>query len=149
MYPVRGERQVRLNRQRREPLAAPAGEIRHEHVVAEVQLGLVDDQPAARAVTSAIERTAELDAEDRRGARMRERRPRRGVELAVEHLRDVMLRDRNEIVVSGAFLQRLRGHGTSLTPGAFSESTTNLAKQEDFRWPTCPRGVNFTERSQS
>ena len=38
--PIRRERQVRLVWRRRESLASPTGEVRHEHVVAEVQLRL-------------------------------------------------------------------------------------------------------------
>ena len=46
--PIRRERHVRLIGCRREALPPPAGQIRHDDVVAEVQLRLDEQQPAAR-----------------------------------------------------------------------------------------------------
>src|SRR5687768_9330266 len=63
---------------------------------------------------------------------MRQRRPRRGIKLAVEHLGHVVLGNTNQIVVRGAFLQRLGGHRTSLTPRALGESTSNLGSRRGF-----------------
>ena len=58
----------------------------------------------------------------RGGACVRHGRARRGIQLTVEHLRDVVLRNANQIVVRGAFFQRLVGHAPSLTPRTLRES---------------------------
>ena len=42
---------------------SPAGEVRHEQVLAEVQLGLVEDPPATGPGAAALERAAGVHAE--------------------------------------------------------------------------------------
>ena len=64
--PVRRGREERGIGQERQPIAPPACEIRDEDLVAEVELGLLEDQPAARAAAAAMERRAELVAERHR-----------------------------------------------------------------------------------
>jgi len=61
-------------------------------------------------VTAAVKRLEELAGEREGGMRMGYRRPRRGVEIAVEHLGDEVLGHVVEIGVRCAFFQRLRGH---------------------------------------
>jgi hypothetical protein len=83
-YPIRREREIGSPRSRRQPLSAPAGEIRDNDVVAEVELGLVKDQPSSGAVQTAIERSSDRRVEDAGRARMRHSRPRCRIEVAVE-----------------------------------------------------------------
>ena len=52
--------------QRRHPLPPPSGEIRDEHVSAEMQLGFVEDPPASGPVRPAVERPTDPDAERHR-----------------------------------------------------------------------------------
>ncbi len=80
-----------------------------------MQLGLDENKPPSGAVAE-IEEAAELSEQHAGGARMREGRPRRGVELAVEHLGDEVLGHFAQIVVRGAYFERFRGQ--KLTPAA-------------------------------
>jgi hypothetical protein len=100
------------------PRSPPTREIRHQHVVAEVQLRLGQQQPAA-GLAAKMEGPAKLRSEAKGSMSMRQSRPRRGVELAVEHLGHLVLRHANEIVVRGTFFQGLSSHQTSLTPARF------------------------------
>lgn len=77
--PVGSKREVRRIGQLRHPPSAPARAVRHEDVVAEVQLRLQVDSPPARAYTSATERGSELEAEI--GARPTMRRTRSWVRV--------------------------------------------------------------------
>src|SRR5687767_15058424 len=99
---------IRTTCRRSEYLDPKRTQVELEHVIAEVQLRLPEKDPAVR--TLSIERTVELCGELDRGTRMGHGGPRGSVQLAVEHLRDVVLRHAHEIVVRGALLQRLDGH---------------------------------------
>ena len=103
---------------------SPGREIRNEHVAAEVELRLIENQPPTRTAASVIERITELSSEHARCAAVRNRRSRRRIELAVEYLGDEVIGDLTKVVVGGVFLQRL--HEWSLAPRAFGESTANL-----------------------
>ncbi len=146
--PIRRERQVRVRRHVRQPRAAPAGDIRHEHIVSEVQLGLQENYPSARALV--VKRLVELGKQCAGSIRVRKRRPRRRVEIAVEHLGDEVVGDLAQVVIRGAFLQRFRAHfrkpriavvcrvmRMSLTSVAFSVSIPIGWKRRETcsRWP--------------
>src|SRR5262249_2000439 len=72
----------------RHALSPPPGEVGRDLVgpPAEVQLGLVEDHPAARSALAEIEEPAQLHPEASRAPRVRARRPREGEQLAVEDL---------------------------------------------------------------
>src|SRR5205814_3811249 len=64
--PIRHDREVGGRWELGHPLDAPAGEVgRDRLLVVELELGLVQDPPASRTTTTALERTTELDAERR------------------------------------------------------------------------------------
>jgi hypothetical protein len=84
--PIRGERQVRLRRDVRQPLAAPAGEIGHEHVAPEVQLGREQNDPSGRPLM--VERVMNGGEQRSGGIRVRQRGPWERVKVAVEHFGD-------------------------------------------------------------
>ena len=62
-HPVRRQRAVRPVGIDRHSFAAPAGQIGYEDVLAQVQLRLVDDSPAAGTTGVVIEGAADLDAQ--------------------------------------------------------------------------------------
>jgi hypothetical protein len=86
---------------------SPTCEIRNENVVAEVQLGLIEDQPAAGAVDAELKRTGNQCAKRRGRADVTENRVWRGVELAAEDLGDEVLGHGAQVCVGRAFLERL------------------------------------------
>ncbi|HMG57659.1 MAG TPA: hypothetical protein VK601_29365 [Kofleriaceae bacterium] len=96
-----------------EPLAPPAGQIGHDDVVAEVELGFVQDQPAARAAAAAHERRAKLVAEHRPGGHRRTGGSVEQPELAADDLGDHVLRRVDHILIRGTSLVRWL-HGGSL-----------------------------------
>src|SRR5206468_9930940 len=63
----------------------PTGQVGYRHVLAEVELGLVQDPPASGASVLIVER-GEDGAETRRGDRVPRGRPRAQEELAVQDL---------------------------------------------------------------
>src|SRR5690554_5866821 len=64
--PIRREREISFAGHCRQTLSAPSGEIGNQNVLSQMQLGLVQQPPAARAITPAVKRAAELHAEHRR-----------------------------------------------------------------------------------
>ena len=68
----------------------PGGEIGDEHVVTEVQLRLGEHEPPT-GVAVEMEGAAKLCGESDSSLSVARGRPRRGVQLAVEHLRNVVL----------------------------------------------------------
>src|SRR5690606_24313738 len=78
---------------------------------AEVQFGVVEDPPSARAVAAAVKGADELAAEHRSRVRMRQSRPRARIELAVEHLGDHVLGHGYQVVVGCTNLEEAElGH---------------------------------------
>ncbi len=66
----------------------PPREVRHEHVRAEVELGLVEDDPPTRPSAAALEGRPQLLTQRRRGERVRDRGPRVRVQRAEDDLTD-------------------------------------------------------------
>ena len=95
-------------------LASPAREVRNEDVIAEVQLGLVQDDPAPGPTTTAVERRTELFTERARGARMKGRWTWVRIEDAVKDLSDDVLRQALEIRERRGSSCRSGGHIPSL-----------------------------------
>ncbi|MGE5785613.1 MAG: hypothetical protein ACM3ZE_13530, partial [Myxococcales bacterium] len=56
--------------------APPTGQVRNEYIAAEVEFGFVEDNPAARAPATALERTVEFATEARCGTCVMRRRTR-------------------------------------------------------------------------
>lgn len=81
---------------------ASARPVRHQHVVAQMELGLEEDPPASGAAPTAVEGAVKLTAQHRRRDRMLRSRPRASYELAVHDFRDQMRRNGREIYVAGS-----------------------------------------------
>src|SRR5712691_1623783 len=114
-HPVRRKSEAGGVGKLRHPLAPPAGEVRHEHVVTEVQLGLEEDPPAAGTAPSVVEGRAQPGPEHRGRKRVPRGRARRHVQVPVHDLGDAVRRDLENIVVGGAALHG-RCHHPSLAP---------------------------------
>src|SRR5262249_4948901 len=95
-------------------VSAPSREVRHENVIVEMELDLVQDPPATGSALSPKERSDEIAAEEACHVRMRERRPWGDDELALDDLSNNVLREREEIFVGGRFFRR-RGHRLKFT----------------------------------
>jgi hypothetical protein len=66
-----------------------------------VKLGLVDDPPAAGAAAPVVEGTTQVHSEHRSGERVGRRRPRAAVQLAVDDLGHLLVRDLEQVFVRG------------------------------------------------
>ena len=75
----------------------------HEHVAPEVQLRLEQNHPSFRVL--AVKGPMDVGEERTGCVRVRQRRPRERVEIAIEHFGDEVLRNVAQVVVRGAFLQ--------------------------------------------
>ena len=82
--------------------ASPQGPERD--IGAEVQLGFIENQPAAGTVDAELKRTGNQGAERRGGANVPEDRLRRCVKLAAENLGHEILGDSAKICVGCVFL---------------------------------------------
>jgi hypothetical protein len=91
------------------PLPPPAGKVRHEDIIAQVQLRLVQDDPAAGAASAAIEGAIELAAEVRRGPGVQRRRTWTRQELAADDLGNDVV-GRSEHILVGCLLASGIGH---------------------------------------
>lgn len=107
-HPVRGELECRGMGHLRHAFAAPPGDVGHEYVAVQVELGLMEEDPAPGAALAPIERAAKLHAEARGSARVGRSRAWLGHELTVDDLGDEMLGDRQQILVSCSPLGRTR-----------------------------------------
>jgi hypothetical protein len=65
-----GQFEPRGGRQLRDPVAAPARQVRDQHVGAEMKLRLEQDPPSTRAAAPALKRTADFDRHAARGQRV-------------------------------------------------------------------------------
>jgi hypothetical protein len=99
--PIRREGEVRRLGNGRQALAAPAGEVGHENIVSEVQLGLVEDPPAPWTTAAAVIRRPELASQDGRRHSVTWSGPGRHDELAGDDLANDVLGQRQQIVVRG------------------------------------------------
>ena len=90
---------------------APAGEVRHENLAREVELGLVEDPPVARSALALVERGSEFADEPRAGACVPGRGPWVGVERAADELGDDVLGGVEDVLVRGGC--RRRGGGAA------------------------------------
>src|SRR6266571_1276384 len=103
--PVGGEGEEGDIRYRGHALPSPTGQVGHDHVLAEVQLGLEEDSPASGTIMPVAERdkgAVELGA----GNRVPRRRPRAQEELAVQDLGHLVLGGAQHVFV-GRSLQTL------------------------------------------
>jgi hypothetical protein len=82
-----------------QPVPAPACQVRHDHVAAQVELRLEQDAPATRSSASAVEGTTQGAAQAGTGVRMARARARGGIQLTVENLSDQMIRHGQQILV--------------------------------------------------
>jgi hypothetical protein len=97
-------------------LAPPTGEVGNEDVLAQMKLGLVEEDPASRATTTAVEWRSQLLAHAGRGPRVRSSGSGLRVKHPVNDLGHAVRRDREEVLVRCAS-DRGIGHGESV-PGA-------------------------------
>lgn len=136
--PIGGELEERCVGKLGEALAAPAGEIGHEDLIDDMDLGLVqDDPPAGTRATATPERGAEVDAQAGRGGGVAEGRPRADDELAIHDLPDEILGERQQVLVGGWLLCGNSGHGP--------KSTRTLSR--DGNAPVYLRGMSATSQS--
>lgn len=89
--------------------ASGSSAIGDQHVAIQVQLGLVEDQPPARASPAALERRPELFADRRGCGSVTNGGARLEVQLAREQLRDHVLGSGEHVLV-GRFASRGLGH---------------------------------------
>lgn len=99
----------------RQALASPPGEVGHEDVFTQVELGLEQKHPPAGSATATVEGLAKLAAQVQAGPRVRQPRPRRGDQVAVDDLADQVFRQREEVLVRRTLLALDRGHGRHST----------------------------------
>jgi hypothetical protein len=92
-------------------LRAPAGEVGNNRLeVDQVQLGLVEDPPAARAAAAPLKGSVELAAKHSASVCVSRCRPRRDIERAVDDLGSLVVRDSAIRVVERLAAVLLRGH---------------------------------------
>ena len=100
-HPVRrGVRVPRLG-EFGESLAAPARDVRDQDVLAEVQLGLEQDPPSARATAAEPERVSEACPETGLRQRLQRGRPRADIQRSVDDLGDPMRGGIEHVLVRG------------------------------------------------
>jgi len=85
------------------PLAAPTGQVWHQHVLAQVQLWLVQDEPPTGPALSSYEGQYQRAAQERCRDRVRPRRTRTDVQHATENLPDPVVGQRLQVRVGGRF----------------------------------------------
>ena len=107
--PIKGELEGSIVRDCEHSFAPPAGEVGHEHVFAEMQLGLVKDDPAARAIAAAAEGIANHHRENRSGSRVGSTWARLSVQFPVNDLRN-QVRGHGDQVAVGCSARRGIGH---------------------------------------
>lgn len=100
-----------VGRELRHALAAPADDVGDEDVVAEVDLGLDQDPPAAGAAAALVERPVHLvaDCADRVG--VPEPRTRVEIERAADDLGDLVGGSVDDVLVGGGAVDGLMVHG--------------------------------------
>ena len=108
-HPVGPDAQKGRGRDLGDAITPPTGQVRHEHVASEVQLRLVEDEPAAGTAATSLERSAEDLSERARRCRVRCSRAREDVEPVTDDLADLMLRQRFDVGVRGS-AKRLGRH---------------------------------------
>jgi hypothetical protein len=82
--------------------ASPPGQVGHQDVRPQVQLGLVQQDPATGSATPASERSPELRPKHRSPLRVNDTRSRLRVQHAVDHLGDQMLGRVHDVLVARA-----------------------------------------------
>jgi len=89
--------------------AAPAGQVGNELVIHQMQLGLEEEEPAARAPAPGLKRRAELGAERERTTGVSPRGTRARVKVAVHDLPDLVGGQLEQVFVRGGLPSRA-GH---------------------------------------
>ena len=100
-YPVRRQGDVGRVGIVGHPLPAPPRQVRHQDVLVEMQLRLVDDPPPARTAAALAEGAYQLIAQIRARQRMRHGGPRLGVELPIDDLGHPIRRGVEHVLVGG------------------------------------------------
>lgn len=108
--PVRCELEVGDVRNLGHPLATPAGDVGNEHLLDDVQLGLVQDHPPSGATSPSPESTVEIRAERRGRQSVARGGPGARHELPVDDLRNQVLGDLQEVLVGRGTLRATAGH---------------------------------------
>src|SRR5436309_5055128 len=90
--PNRAEASGRLIGDAGKPGSPPSSKIRNDDICAEVELRLVEDDPAARPATSAVKRAGQLASKRRRGLRVPKRRAWSREQFAVHDFRHQPIR---------------------------------------------------------
>ncbi len=117
--PIGGKFDERNIRDLRHALAPPAGDVGHEDLPHDVQLGLVQDHPAARlpAPLAPVGR-AKVDSEPTADRRVSERRAGACDKLTVEDLRHLMIRHALQILVRSRTALRDGSHSKEDSTGS-------------------------------
>ena len=98
--------------------ASPARQVRHDDVLDEVKLRLVEDDPATGPPLAAMKRRTELSTEDARHVRVGQRRPRVHVEDTAEDLPHHVRRERRDIGIGRGTRRPRHGGESSVRGGA-------------------------------
>jgi hypothetical protein len=112
-HPIWRRFEIGRRRHVRQPLPSPAHDIRDNDVRTEMQLWLVQQNPAARTAATTIERVREFATEAARCASVFWRRPWVSIQHAVHNLTDHVFRQCFDFPVSRGFHKWL-GHDTPL-----------------------------------
>ena len=145
-HPVRCESHVGSFRIVRHPFPAPAREVGNQNVLAEVQLGLVDDPPSSRTPSAELKRIPEIGPQ--RGARecVWHCRPRVGVQGAVDDLRYAMCGRVEHVLIGGPGYRIRRRFGGGAAHGAHLDSIVRSGRDRR-REPGCGREGAVRRRS--
>lgn len=93
--------------------APPAGDVWNDHVLGEVQLGLIQYPPTAGAAVAKLHARDQRGAQRRRPDRVGHRGSRADDQLSVDDLADEVLRQRADVVVASRAPRGLR-HGDNI-----------------------------------
>src|SRR5690606_12537592 len=130
--PVRNQTEPGGIRQRGQPLTAPAGDIGHQNVTAQMELRLVEHPPAAGSTYAAPEWPAQGVAQHGIGQRMPGGWPRMNLQLTVDDLPHDLRGQFDQILVACITLGRFVH---AYLPGWMPDSSTPLRADSK----PCPR----------
>jgi hypothetical protein len=86
-------------------IAAPAGQVGNDDIVAQMQFGFVENPPPSRITPTGVEWAADFNAEGARRARVPQRRSRRRVQFTAQDLRDQVVRNLEQVAVGRGLLE--------------------------------------------